>query len=132
MLIGKEEHYPTEVDELTEELQADGWFEVETFVPCPTPTDKERQVGDYFVVYTKPEDGKHVMSWQFKVVEAEVNRSIKLLKKELADTDYIVIKTYESFVVGLPAPYDTERLREATSRRQELRNRIGELEEYLT
>ena len=57
-------------------------------------------------------------------VAAEIER----LKSELTATDYQVIKSYEYVLKGQPLPYD---LNSIHSERQQLRNRIGELEQII-
>jgi hypothetical protein len=51
--------------------------------------------------------------------------NIEILKAELAETDYKIIKSYEYQLVGLPLPYDIEALH---SERQAIRDRINQLE----
>ena len=57
-------------------------------------------------------------------VAAEIER----LKSDLTATDYQVIKSYEYVLTGQPLPYD---LNSIHSERQQLRNRIGELEQII-
>lgn len=58
------------------------------------------------------------------LIEKEIDR----LKKVLSDSDYIVIKSYEATMIGEPVEYD---MGEIHVSRQELRNKINELEELL-
>lgn len=56
-------------------------------------------------------------------------REIAELKRELSNTDYMVIKCSEYQLAGMDAPYDIAELHAA---RQELRDRINDLENQLT
>lgn len=58
------------------------------------------------------------------LVEKEINR----LKKELTDTDYIVIKSYEATMTGLPIEYN---MTDIHASRQAIRDKINELESLL-
>lgn len=59
---------------------------------------------------------------------AAVRREIEELKRQLAAGDYKVVKCFESSLAGEPLPYDMASLH---SVRQELRERINELENQL-
>jgi len=61
-------------------------------------------------------------------VGTEVKYEIVELKKQLAETDYKIIKCYEYQLAGLELPYDIQALH---TERQSLRDRINELEESL-
>lgn len=58
------------------------------------------------------------------LIEKEIDR----LKKVLSDSDYIVIKSYEATMIGQPVEYN---MNEIHISRQELRDKINELEELL-
>lgn len=58
------------------------------------------------------------------LIEKEIDR----LKKVLSDSDYIVIKSYEATMIGQPVEYN---MGEIHVSRQELRDKINELEELL-
>lgn len=58
------------------------------------------------------------------LIEKEIDR----LKKVLSDSDYIVIKSYEATMIGHPFEYN---MGEIHVSRQELRDKINELEELL-
>lgn len=60
--------------------------------------------------------------------EYEIKKEIKRLKTELSDTDYMIIKSYESTISGQPVEYDMEKIH---ADRQSVRDRINELENYL-
>ena len=64
-----------------------------------------------------------------KVINAQYYRNkIQELKKELANTDYQVLKCYEAKVMGLDLPYDAHKIHEE---RQKLRDSINSLEDLL-
>jgi hypothetical protein len=60
-----------------------------------------------------------------------VRDEIKRIKKELADTDYIIIKSYEAELLGEEQPYDKEYIKEVATNRAEMRNQINQLEAIL-
>lgn len=60
---------------------------------------------------------------------AAVHQEIEELKQQLAADDYKVVKCYEASLTGEPLPYDMNTLH---STRQELRERINELENQLS
>lgn len=57
------------------------------------------------------------------------SRTLKAYENKLSETDYKVIKCYEYSLIGLDLPYDMEALH---AEREEIRNKIRELEEKLT
>ena len=57
-----------------------------------------------------------------------IEKKIDRLKKELSDSDYIVIKSYEATMIGQPVEYNMSKIHVS---RQELRDKINELEELL-
>jgi hypothetical protein len=58
----------------------------------------------------------------------EKNRKINLLRKNLLNTDYQIIKCYEAFMRQLPLPYNLEEL---STQRDAWRAEINQLEEEL-
>lgn len=60
-----------------------------------------------------------------------VRDEIKRIKKELTDTDYIIIKSYEAELLGEEQPYDKEYIKEVATKRAEMRNQINQLEAIL-
>ena len=66
--------------------------------------------------------------YYFKNYYYKVEKEIDRLKKELSDSDYIVIKSYEATMIGQPVEYN---MGEIHVSRQELRDKINELEELL-
>lgn len=61
----------------------------------------------------------------------KVKKLIDVNQKILADTDYIIIKSYEAKLAMLDAPYSQEYLDEVLSKRQAARDKINELEMLL-
>ena len=55
--------------------------------------------------------------------------ALNSLEKQLADTDYKVIKCYEYSLVGLDLPYDIEALH---AEREEVREQIRKIEEKVS
>ena len=54
--------------------------------------------------------------------------SVDELQKKLCDSDYKIIKCYEYSLVGLPLPYDLEKLHE---KRQAIRDEINQKESQI-
>ncbi len=69
-----------------------------------------------------------ILSVEYKPNVVCINKGIDRLKKELADSDYIVIKSYEATMIGTPIEYN---ISEIHASRQELRDKINELKNYL-
>mgnify|MGYP006896403910 CR=1 FL=1 len=57
-----------------------------------------------------------------------INQELNRLRKELQDTDYKVIKSYETFLIGEVSEYQ---MKEVHVSRQAIRNKINELELFL-
>lgn len=61
-----------------------------------------------------------------------IDYQIANLKQELFDTDYVVIKTYEAIVTGIPLPKEDEaRYKEILSNRQKWRQEINDLKKEM-
>lgn len=69
-----------------------------------------------------------VLELKYILETYEVEKEIDRLKKVLSDSDYIVIKSYEATMIGQPVEYN---MGEIHVSRQELRDKINELEELL-
>lgn len=80
--------------------------------------DKPYHYKHYYYVNGKVEC-RYVMSTD--LVEKEIDR----LKNELSDSDYMVIKSYEATMAGLPVEYN---MTEIHFSRQTIRDKINELE----
>jgi hypothetical protein len=61
-------------------------------------------------------------------IKDEKSRRVELLKKQLNDTDYKVVKCYEAFMQQLPLPYNLEEL---ATERDAWRAEINQLEQEL-
>lgn len=68
-------------------------------------------------------DGKIDVS--YKPQTYQINQELSRLRKELQDTDYKVIKSYETFLVGGIVEYQMKKVH---AFRQTIRNKINELE----
>lgn len=71
---------------------------------------------------------------RFKVIKNlayKINAKISSLEAELSSTDYIIIKSYEAKITMSDAPYTDEYLTQITTQRQEIRDKINELQELL-
>lgn len=74
------------------------------------------------------EDGDYEYKYTAVVSKAKIEQSISLLKQQLADTDYKVVKNMEALQCGLELPYEPNALH---NERQAIRDKINELEELL-
>lgn len=63
-----------------------------------------------------------------KLDKRKVKSKIVEYKKALSDTDYIIIKSYEAKLSLIDPPYSSEYLDDIVKKRQEVRNKINELE----
>lgn len=106
-------------DKKYKELTEAGFLE---FVPAPIPTIKlGEQAVDTFTVI----ENKIIQKWVIRTDNKEIVQKIESLKKELADTDYKVIKCYESYLVDKDLPYDINSLH---IERQKIRDQINDLQ----
>lgn len=86
------------------------------------PTTPENIIPHNYTRSYEEQDGKIVLVWKaYPNYEA-----IEKLKKQLAETDYKVIKCSEAQLTGATMPYDVEAV---TAERQEIRDEINRLEE---
>lgn len=69
--------------------------------------------------------------WHVVKNVVEINKKIEELKSELLSTDYIIIKSYEAKLSMNDNPYSKDYLDEVIQKRQELRDKINELEKLL-
>lgn len=111
---------------VSEQEQADrlsslGWKPVE-------PLDQTKLIADEgYIIRVMPFDAGDCIKFRYESVR-DVQRDrkeIDALKQSLADSDYKVIKCYESFISGEELPYDFASLR---AEREATRHRINELE----
>ena len=78
------------------------------------------------------EDGKVICTYEPYLDFYFIRQEIKRVKKELSDTDYIIIKSYEAELLGEEAPYTQEYLKETATKRKEMREQINQLEAVLS
>lgn len=95
------------------------------FVPAQMPTV---QPGEKLVDTFSEVDGKIIQEWHIIPDESAINARIDELKQQLEDTDYMVTKCYESFMVGEELPYNITELHE---KRDAIRLEINELQNKL-
>lgn len=69
-----------------------------------------------------------ILSVRYTPDIVSIEKEIDRLKKVLSDSDYIVIKSYEATMIGQPIEYN---INEVHLSRQQLRDKINELETYL-
>ena len=99
------------------------------FTPSERPEyDNESQSLE---VYYVESENEILEKWR-KINDAhKIENSIASLKSKLSNTDYIVIKAYEAKLAMIDIPYAQEYLDKIILERQELRDRINELEKLL-
>ena len=81
-------------------------------------------------VFTE-EDDKVVQTYNKVASKQLLNEIISNKEAELSSTDYIIIKSYEAKITMSDAPYTDEYLTQITTQRQEIRDKINELQELL-
>ena len=107
-----------------EKLKSLGWVEV-------IKTERPQINNDYsnIVEYiSEKENGDLILKYNISYNKNKIQENIILLKQQLADTDYKVIKNMEAQLANEELPYDSVTLH---AERQALRNKINELEELL-
>jgi hypothetical protein len=109
----------TEHGERMTELRESGFLD---FVPSEQP---QCATGYFAQDSFEIVDGKIVQSWEIKVDENYTKAMINDLKEQLSESDYKIIKCYESSLIGETLPYDIEALH---NERQTIRDEINRLE----
>lgn len=66
-------------------------------------------------------------TYQPKLDKYKISKKIAELKRELADTDYIVVKSYEAKLLNEDMPYSQETMESVFSERQKKRDKINSL-----
>lgn len=74
------------------------------------------------------EDGDYEYKYTAVISVAKIEQSISLLKQQLADSDYKVVKNMEALQCNLELPYKPNELH---NERQAIRDKINELEQLL-
>lgn len=101
--------------------------EYKTLVSSPIP-DNVSDIDQIVPYYEEIGEEIH-MFWE--IVKNDSNRifeKIKLLKKQLSDGDYKILKCYESDMLGRKYPYDLESL---VNERNEIRKEINDLQNLI-
>jgi hypothetical protein len=108
-----------------EELVKQGWKPVDLIDDTKLTPSVE-----FGSVRIQPYDNGDKISYQYiesvskKLITAKINE----YKAFLNDTDYKVMKCYEATLLNMPLPYSMDDVHQT---RQEYRDRINELEQYL-
>jgi hypothetical protein len=100
------------------------------FVPC-TIGDDVAELDDYTFYYEKTDTQVLQKYTVMKNSVNKINNKIAELKQELSDSDYKIIKIYESKIAGTDCGYTEDEQTKIYSDRQTLRDKINELEELL-
>ena len=111
--------------EIIDEMLSNGFKELHETEP---PTDYNEETMELKQEIVEREDGDYEYKYTAVVSNAKIEKSISLLKQQLANTDYKVIKNAESQMVMEEPPYDPIELH---SERSLLRNKINILENLL-
>lgn len=113
------------IDEQIFDLSQQGWKPVDSVDNSQLEMDSE-----FYSVFLQPVDmgdkiGYHyVKEFSSKLVQQKIDK----YKNELANTDYKVMKCYETSLIGKVLPYDIEKLH---IDRQKLRDEINRLEDII-
>ena len=85
---------------------------------------------DYHIVVPRPYDAGDHIAYRYETVydRQRIQAEIQAYKDNLAATDYKVAKCYEASLTGGEMPYN---ISEVVSKRQEMRDKINELEALL-
>lgn len=92
------------------------------------PTDYNEETMELKKEIVEREDGDYEYKYTAVISVAKIEQSISLLKQQLADSDYKVIKNMEAQMVQQELPYCSQELH---NERQALRDKINELENLL-
>ena len=111
--------------EIIDEMLSNGFKELHETEP---PTDYNEETMELKQEIVEREDGDYEYKYTAVVSKAKIEKSISLLKQQLANTDYKVIKNAESQMVMEEPPYGPIELH---SERSLLRNKINILENLL-
>lgn len=112
------------IEEQEEQLLSNGWKEVE-------PIDNDKlNAPDGFSIRIVPYDAGDRISFRYEQVidSAAIRSKIELLKSQLYESDYKIIKCCEASLIGEELPYDINTLH---SERQSIRDKINLWEEKL-
>lgn len=112
------------IEEQAETLSKGGWKPVDDI------NQSKMKADDGYIVRIVPYDAGERISFRYETVEdkKKIKKEIETLKASISSTDYKVIKCYEAVLIGEKLPYDIAVLH---NERQEIRNRINELQSKL-
>lgn len=113
------------IDEQLKTYLEEGWLPVDSLEISKLNSDK-----DYTKIKIVPYSNKDRISFRYEEYfdKRSVKNKIDELKSELGDSDYKVIKYWESSLLKKSSPYEIE---EINSKRQTIRDRINNLEKLL-
>ena len=120
--------------EIIDEMLSNGFKELHENEP---PTDYDEETMELKQDIVEREDGNYEYKYTAVISVAKIEQSISLLKQQLADTDYKVVKNmeYQMAMMSSIEPntiildlYDPQELH---NERQALRDKINELEQLL-
>lgn len=120
--------------EIIDEMLSNGFKELHETEP---PTDYNEETMELKQEIVEREDGDYEYKYTAVISVAKIEQSISLLKQQLADTDYKVVKNmeYQMAMMSSVEPntivldlYDAQELH---NERQALRDKINELENLL-
>jgi len=122
---GKIHERTTTVEQQIKELTAKGWKPIDEI-----DESKIQQCEENYRVRAFPYDFGYKIGYRYeKTLDfSKIERNIDILKKQLADSDYKIIKSYEASLIGETTPYEIESLH---NERQEVRDKINRLESLL-
>lgn len=108
------------IEEQAAKLAEAGWKPVDAL------DNSKLQAADGYIVRVTPYDAGERISFNYEQVPDTqgTRRKIEALKRELAGSDYKVIKCFEASLAGEDMPYDIESLCEG---RQKIRDEINGL-----
>lgn len=104
-------------------------------------TSNEEYKSDDMIEFDMPDDFDFTKQDDYLIVDGELVHDLRQpdpefqildLKRKLSETDYAVIKVYETMVTGVPLPdEDAERYADLIVQRREWREQINQLEASL-
>lgn len=112
------------IEEQAERYMAQGWKPVDLL------ENEKMKASDGYVVRITPYDNGDRISFKYEQIKdtLKIKKEIAALKQSLSDSDYKIIKCYETALLGDELPYNITDLH---TERQSIRDKINELEENL-
>lgn len=121
--------------EIIDEMLSNGFKELHETEP---PTDYNEETMELKKEIVEREDGNYEYKYTAVISVAKIGQSISLLKQQLADSDYKVVKNmeYQMAMMATSEPnqiiLDLYNPKELHDERQALRDKINELEKLLS